>query len=62
MIVQPQTGEAVTLPLSAMGDHLMATLPEGVTSFTAIVTVPVAGETRTAQFEVGLDGHTDHAH
>ena len=61
VIVQPQSGEAATMTLAPMGDHLMATLPEGVTAFTAIVTVPVAGETRTAQFEYGLDGHA-HAH
>ena len=61
VIVQPQSGEAATMTLAPMGDHLMATLPEGVTAFTAIVTVPVAGEPRTAQFEYGLDGHA-HAH
>jgi hypothetical protein len=62
VLVQPQSGEAVTLDLAPMGDHLMATLPAGVTAYTAIVTVPVAGETRSAQFDVGLDGHTDHSH
>ena len=62
VMLQPQSGEAVTLDLMPMGDHLMATVPAGVTAYTAIVTVPVGGEARSAQFEVGLDGDTDHAH
>jgi hypothetical protein len=62
VLVQPQSGDAVTLDLAPMGDHLMATLPAGVTAYTAIVTVPVGGEARSAQFDVGLDGHTDHGH
>ncbi len=61
-IVQPQSGSAQTVALAPMGDHLMGTVPAGVTAYTAIVTVPVAGETRSARFEVGLDGDTDHAH
>jgi hypothetical protein len=61
-VIQPQNGSAQTVPLEPMGDHLMATLPEGVRAYTAIVTVPVAGEARSARFEVGLDGDLDHTH
>lgn len=61
-IVQPASGSAQTVALEPMDDHLHGTLPEGITVYTAVVTVPVAGETRSARFEVGLDGDTDHAH
>lgn len=62
-IVQPDSGgEAATVPLTVMGDHLHGRLPEGTLAYTAIVSVPVAGETRTAQFTVGLDSHGTHAH
>ncbi len=62
-IVQPEGGgEATTIPLAVMNDHLHAALPVGTMAYTAIVSVPVAGETRTAQFSVGLDSHTTHAH
>ena len=64
--VQSQDGSEVQFLVRSRFEHpitaALATLPEGVTAFTAIVTVPVAGETRSAQFEVGLDGDTDHAH
>lgn len=62
-IVQPDGGgEPTTVPLTVMGDHLHGVLPEGTFAYTAIVSVPVAGETRTAQFTVGLDSHATHAH
>ena len=61
-IVQVEGGSATTVALAPMDDHLHGTLPAGATAYTAIVTVPVAGETRSARFEVGLDGDTDHAH
>lgn len=61
-LLQPEGGAALTVPLAPMGDHLHGTLPEGATVYTAVVTVPVAGETRSARFEVGLDGDLDHAH
>ncbi|HEX8385461.1 MAG TPA: hypothetical protein VF576_04715 [Rubricoccaceae bacterium] len=61
-LVQPEGGSAQTVALAPMDDHLHGTLPEGVTAYTAVVTVPVAGETRSARFEVGLDGDFDHAH
>lgn len=61
-LVQVEGGDAVTVPLMPMGDHLHATLPAGTMAYTTVVTVPVAGEVRTAQFTVGLDSHTDHAH
>lgn len=61
-IVQPDGGAATTIPLTPMDDHLHGVLPEGTLSYTAAVSVPVAGETRSAQFTVGLDSHTTHAH
>ncbi len=61
-VIQPRSGSAQTLSLEPMGDHLMGTLPGGVGAYTAIVTVPVAGESRSARFEVGLDGDFEHAH
>lgn len=62
-IVQPEGGgETATIPLTVMNDHLHGTLPVGTMAYTAIVSVPVAGETRTAQFSVGLDSHSTHAH
>lgn len=61
-LVQPEGGSALTVPLAPMDDHLHGTLPEGATVYTAVVTVPVAGETRSARFEVGLDGDLYHAH
>ncbi len=61
-LLQPEGGAALTVPLAPMGDHLHGTLPEGATVYTAVVTVPVAGETRSARFEVGRDGDLDHAH
>lgn len=61
-IVQPASGSAQTVALEPVDDHLTGTVPAGVTAYTAIVTVPVAGETRSARFEVGLDGDLDHAH
>lgn len=61
-LVQPEGGSALTIALAPMDDHLHGTLPEGATVYTAVVTVPVAGEPRSARFEVGLDGDTDHAH
>lgn len=61
-IVQPEGGSAQTVALAVMDDHLHGTLPAGVTAYTALVTVPVTGETRSARFEVGLDGDLDHAH
>ena len=60
--LQPEGGAALTVALAPMGDHLHGMLPEGATVYTAVVTVPVAGETRSARFEVGLDGDLDHAH
>ena len=62
VLLQPDGGAALTVPLAPMGDHLHGTLPAGATVYTAVVTVPVAGETRSARFEVGLDGDLDHAH
>ena len=61
-IVQVEGGAASTVALAPMDDHLIGTLPAGATVYTAIVTVPVAGETRSARFEVGLDGDLEHAH
>lgn len=62
-IIQPEGGgETTTIPLAVMNDHLHAALPVGTMAYTAIVSVPVAGETRTAQFSVGLDSHSTHAH
>ena len=60
--LQPEDGAALTVALAPMGDHLHGMIPEGATVYTAVVTVPVAGETRSARFEVGLDGDLDHAH
>lgn len=62
IILQPQGGRTQPIGLTPMGDHLMATVPEGVGAYTAVVSVPVAGEARSARFEVGLDGDFDHAH
>jgi len=61
-IVQAEGGAATTIPLTPMDDHLHGVLPEGTLSYTAVVSVPVAGETRSAQFTVGLDSHATHAH
>ena len=61
-IVQVEGGSAATVPLTPMDDHLHGALPEGATVYTAIVTVPVGGEARSARFEVGLDGDLEHAH
>lgn len=61
-IVQVEGGSATTVPLAPMDDHLHGALPEGATVYTAIVTVPVGGEARSARFEVGLDGDLEHAH
>lgn len=62
VVLHPQTGSEQTLPLEVMGDHLMATVPAGMTAYSADVSVPVADETRRAHFDVGLDGDSDHAH
>ena len=62
VLLQPEGGAALTVPIAPTGDHLHGMLPEGATVYTAVVTVPVAGETRSARFEVGLDGDLDHAH
>ena len=61
-LVQPDGGASLTGPLAPMGDHLHGAIPASVTVYTSVVTVPVAGETRSARFEVGLDGDLDHAH
>ncbi len=61
-VLHPVDGAVQTLPLVLTGDHLQVTVPDGMTAFSADVTVPMAGETREAHFEVGLDGDFDHAH
>jgi hypothetical protein len=61
-LVQVDGGDSATIPLTPSGDHLRGELPAETFAYTAIVSVPVAGETRSARFEVGLDSHTQHAH
>lgn len=61
-IVQIDGGGSETVPLTPMDDHLHASLPPTAAAYTAVVSVPVSGETRSARFEVGLDSHTQHAH
>jgi hypothetical protein len=61
VVIQQQSGSVQTVALEPMADHLMATVPAGVRAYTAIVTVPFAGEDRSARFEVGLDGDFEHA-
>ena len=61
-VVQIEGGGTETVPLTPMDDHLHATLSPTAAAYTAVVSVPVAGETRSARFVVGLDSHTQHAH
>ncbi len=61
-LVQMEGGATETVALQPAGDHLQMAIPGDAPAFAAVVSVPVAGETRSARFEVGLDGDLDHAH
>ncbi len=61
-VLHPHAGADQTLPLTLMGDHLMATVPDGVTDYSLDVTVPMAsGERREGHFDAAGEaaGHDD---
>lgn len=60
-VLHPHDGADQTLPLTLMGDHLMATVPNGVTDYSLDVTVPMAsGERREGHFDAA--GHDETGH
>ncbi len=61
-LVQIKGKPVETVALKPMGNGLMGAVPGGATVFTAIINVPINGQTASARFTVGADGDTDHAH
>lgn len=60
--VQAEGGMEHAVPLTAMGDHLMGTMPEDMHHFSAHVRVPVKGETWSARFMVDSEDNAAHEH